>query len=390
MAVTIRERILRTFRKDPIDRVVWQPRLYYWFYGNRLRNRPPAGVHNPERVEAFYRVIEPYEGGHVPEQYRNLTLLELYRALHASPRYPQETLGVDIFEVKIDESRVKVHQHTEGDRTVTVYETPRGQIRQVAVHGYPHEHFIKGPDDIPVMIDVLEHSTFVFDEHNYRIADEAFGDLGVINTYYPRAPFQRLVVDYMGFENLVYALADYPDKIADLLKAIEAWDDQMYEVLLASPVPILNFGDNIDAYVDPPPYFERYLVPYYQKRIAQIHAAGKFCHIHMDGALKPLLPYLGTVGFDAIEAATPLPQGDVTLEELKEALGDTILMDGIPALLFLPSTPEDELLAFAEKVLDMFAPRLILGISDELPPGGEIERVRKIADLVESYELRQN
>ena len=387
MAVTIRERILRTFRREPIDRVVWQPRLYYWFYGNRLRNHPPEGTNHPERVKSWYRVIEAYEGGKVPEQYRNLTLLELYRALRASPRYPQETLGIDIFEVRIDESKVKVHRAVEGDKAVTVYETPRGRVQQVSVHGYPHEHFIKGPDDIPVMIDVLENSSFHFDEHNYRLADEAFGDLGVINTYYPRAPFQRLIVDYMGFENLVYALIDYPDKIADLLKAIEAWDDQMYEVLLASPVPILNFGDNIDANVDPPPYFERYLVPYYKKRIEQIHAAGKFCHIHMDGSLKPLLPYLDTVGFDAIEAATPKLQGDVTLEELKEALGETILMDGIPAILFLPDTPVDELLAFAERVLDMFAPRLILGVSDELPPGGEIERIRLISDLTEKWEV---
>jgi len=36
----------------------------------------------------------------------------------------------------------------------------------------------------------------------------------------------------------------------------------------------------------------------------------------MDGALKPLLPYINDSGFDGIEGATLLPQGDVTLEEL--------------------------------------------------------------------------
>jgi hypothetical protein len=36
---------------------------------------------------------------------------------------------------------------------------------------------------------------------------------------------------------------------------------------------------------------------------------------------------------DGIEAITPEPQGDVTLEEMKEGLGDDlVLLDGIPAL----------------------------------------------------------
>ncbi len=38
---------------------------------------------------------------------------------------------------------------------------------------------------------------------------------------------------------------------------------------------------------------------------------------------------------DGIEAITPQPQGDVTLEEIKEALSDDMfLLDGIPAILF--------------------------------------------------------
>ena len=36
---------------------------------------------------------------------------------------------------------------------------------------------------------------------------------------------------------------------------------------------------------------------------------------------------------DGIEAITPVPQGDVTLEEIKEGLGDEMyLIDGIPAI----------------------------------------------------------
>ena len=135
----------------------------------------------------------------------------------------------------------------------------------------------------------------------------------------------------------------------------------------------------------PPGFFEECSIPYYQKRVAQLHSAGKFCHIHMDGGLRPLLPYINDSGFDAIEAATPLPQGDVTLEELKEAMGDTILMDGIPAILFLPHYSYEELEECARKVIELFSPNLILGISDELPPVRDIEKVRFVSELVGNY-----
>ena len=105
----------------------------------------------------------------------------------------------------------------------------------------------------------------------------------------------------------------------------------------------------------------------------------------MDGALKPLLPLIKETHFDGIEAATPLPQGDVALEELKEALGDKILLDGIPAVYFLPDQSMEELAACATKILELFSPHLILGVSDEVPPPADIERVRLVTEIVERF-----
>ena len=36
-----------------------------------------------------------------------------------------------------------------------------------------------------------------------------------------------------------------------------------------------------------------------------------------------------------------------------------------------------------KRIVELFYPRLILGISDELPPDGEIERVKLVGQLVE-------
>ncbi len=68
--------------------------------------------------------------------------------------------------------------------------------------------------------------------------------------------------------------------------------------------------------------------------------------------------------FDGIEAVTCVPQGDTTLEELAVVMGKKILLDGIPAVLFMQEYSEKELGNNSRKVLDLFTPRLILGISD--------------------------
>jgi hypothetical protein len=100
-----------------------------------------------------------------------------------------------------------------------------------------------------------------------------------------------------------------------------------------------------------------------------------------------LLQHLRDCSWDAIEAATPLPQGDVTLQEIKAGFGDLALLDGIPALFFLPQYSMDTLLECAQQVVDLFYPNLVLGISDELPPDGDIERVRQIGEWAASLVL---
>jgi hypothetical protein len=76
--------------------------------------------------------------------------------------------------------------------------------------------------------------------------------------------------------------------------------------------------------------------------------------------------------------------GDVTLEEIHRAVEDKIVvLDLLPVISFLPNCPLQQLLDFARRAIDMFAPRLILGVSDELSEVGEIERIEAVSELVD-------
>lgn len=158
------------------------------------------------------------------------------------------------------------------------------------------------------------------------------------------------------------------------------------DVINESPIRIINFGDNVHGGTLPPAYFERYVLPEYQRRCKKLHEGGKFISAHWDGDCKSLLKYAKSTGLDAIEAITPKPQGDVTLQEVKEALGDEMwLMDGVAAILFDETFSQEELRAQVEECIRLFAPRLILGISDELSSTGDIERVRLVQQIVDEY-----
>ena len=199
---------------------------------------------------------------------------------------------------------------------------------------------------------------------------------------------QRLYIDLMGVEETVYAIYDYPETVADYCRALHKSQLRMLEAVVESPMKIINFGDNIHSGTLPPRLFEKYVLPEYKIRNEILHAAGKFTHAHFDGDNKGLLEYYRQTGLDGIEAITPVPQGDVTLEEVKEALGDMYLIDGIPAVYFDETFSEDTLIECVKKIIDLFAPNLILGISDEISSTGDIERIRLVGKIVDEYNAK--
>ena len=63
------------------------------------------------------------------------------------------------------------------------------------------------------------------------------------------------------------------------------------------------------------------------------------------------------------------------------------LLDGIPAIYFDKEFSEETLVACVHQILDLFAPNLILGISDEISSTGDIERIRLVGKIVDEYNL---
>ena len=363
--MTKREINLKIFQKQSYPGVFFQPRLEPW-------------------------VMWHEQFGKTPARYRDWSLRDFFDRMDMSIRYVHYHTGMPD-PVKMEFSKdVKFRVDERGDKRGIVVSTPYGDMyeeqkftidktwRTIRFYG-------KTREDLPRLKWLFANARYSFSPENFRKGSEFVGDRGEPQFWVPKSPYQSLAQSWFGFEDFIVTLAEYPDEVEEVMKEIDAAYDGLYRELCAFPdVHIVNFGENIHSSLFSPRYIDKYYMPFYEKRVGQLRKAGKFSHIHWDGYVKPVQKYLKLFPFDGIEALTPLPQGDITIEELKENMGDKVLLDGIPAVLFLPTFSKDELAECVEKVVRLFHPNLVLGISDELPEGsGEesMERVRWVSEM---------
>jgi len=374
--MTLRQEVLKTFSKEEVHDIVFSPRLYYWYLKNKIYSK---------RKKNYSMTI--------PRQFYGKSQLDIYKELRISPRYSEETLYLPLYNKIIDpNSNIDIFRETGSKKgeSIIILKTPLGKLKQVesiggGLGGHITEYPIKNLADIKSMRYILENTNVSFSRNNFQLADKQFGDICVTSTYLLKSPYQKLVTEYMGFTRTILFLKRYPSQLENFMMFLEDWDDQMYKQISNSPIQIVNFGENLDSNLSPPHYFEKYLIPYYEKRVKQLHRKGIYCHIHIDGSLRDFLPYFEYLPFDGYEALTAKPQGDVSLEDIKDAIGNKILLDGIPSILFLPEYSDDYLKEYTQKVLELFSPNLILGVSDELSPNGDIRKIEKISEIVKNF-----
>lgn len=345
-------------------KIIWQPRIGCWISDHISRD------------------------GHLPGKYEGMTKPELYRSLGCSARIYEynscyvrtEHPDVEITMEEIDDRR---ELHT--------IKTPIGSINCVMKSNtsnkgkYYEKWYVNSEEELKILEWADSRARWSFDRRKFEELNTEWAGLGAPCMYLPRIGIQHLYIRGMGFINTAYALADYPDSVKNYCDALAANHEGLIEVINSSPIDIINYGDNLhDGYLRPD-IFEEYVLPVYQRRGDLLHKGGKFTYSHWDGDVKRILVYAKDCNLDGIEAITPVPQGDVTLAEAKEAMGDIYMVDGIAAILFDSIYSEEELIVQAKEAIDLFAPNLILGISDEISSTGDIERVRLIGELVDKY-----
>lgn len=346
------------------DAVLWQPRLETWI-GHHMTY------------------------GTMPERFQGMSNLEIYDDLGCSIRYAASA-GIEGFESR--EEIVRIEEQHPG-HTVSRVRVPSGELTTVyrdiwendrRVNHRIEEFPVKTVQDLRVATELIKRQQFRANPETFHRAAEVVGHRAEPTMFLSSSGLTDLIKRWCGLPGTYYLLHDHPAEVEAFLAACDRRDDRMIDEALALPCRIFNLGDHATNEFTPPPILKKYLMPRWQRISDRLHAAGRFVHTHWDGNSLTMLPYLQETRLDAVESLTPAPMGDMTLEDMKRAVGDTIVvLDLLPTIDFLPYRPMQEVLDFTRRVIDMFAPKLILGISDEISQVGQIEKVEAISKLVD-------
>ena len=273
-------------------------------------------------------------------------------------------------------------------------ETPFGAIERARVW---HENTyawavsrwgIMDEKDLAVFRYAMSRRRFRPRWERYDAWAECVGDIGVVYLSAGYSTMGHLLGLWMGVEAVVYASVDYPSTLRETVEAVNANTLDLVDLLCESPAEIIMMGDNISSDVQSPPFFNTWSKPFYSEAVKRLHAAGKYVAVHIDGKLRGAIDMVKATGADCGDAITPAPMGDLTAAQCRAEAGtDFILSGGVSPELWLPTVPIEAFDAAAQAWLEQKKNtfRFIANAGDQVPPGADEARIRRMRDLVEEY-----
>lgn len=363
--MNVRERALAILNGKQPDNVPWFGDLSYWIEYLKI-------------------------SGNLPQKYLEDGVFQLYRDLGVG-FYLQ---GYFPYTIKTQGVNIRNEFEDNGNLRTTYVETPVGSVREVwkyMPNSYtwgPVEHYVKDGRDLKVLRYWYEHITY---EPSYQIATDRWklvGDNGLVMCYLPRSPLMQMIAEFAGVEATTFAFMDYEDEFNKTMAVIREKADQAAQIALDSPAECLMIPENLSSEVVGKSMFKNYMESYEEHWNKKIKEAGKYSFVHMDGTMRGLISEAAATGFTVLEALTPAPVGDISIEEIhKWVEEDTIIWGGIPGVYFTDLVSDEEFDAFTIKVLEVMKtkPRYVLGVADQVPPNSRFERIARVTQLVEKY-----
>jgi hypothetical protein len=379
-----------------------------------LSGRRPDHLPFVDRLENWHRCHA--RAGTLPDEYASLSLLEIHRAVGLGQQkfvvpYRLRLRGVEVSATfngeplyretaPLIESFPGMWDIVPADRpgvTITCLTTPAGRLtlrhemlpETVAMGAEPYlrEHMIQDAVDYRTVEYILERAEVVSAFERVTAAANAVGEGGYVVPLVHRIPFQQVLLEYLGEEPLFYALHDDPRPVQRLLELLDQQLRTILRMLAKLAVSYVEFPDNLHGGMTNPRLFARYCLPDLQRYTDILHAQGKKAGSHTDGNVKPLLGLLKESGLDVCESISPFPLTPCTFEEVWDAWREgPIIWGGIPSPLLEPERTTDE--EFANFIGNLLvtagdAP-IIFGIGDLVMGNNSIERVKYVAEQVES------
>ncbi len=366
-----RESFLRLLKREKPEKVVFTADITYWISGQSAGGK----------ADPSWQTEEGY--------------LKLHHALGVMPYYyypsfwaAEERFGGEV--IKTVDSKASI--------ATVRWETPVGTLTSVdefmpeSLSWGRVKHPVQTKEDLDVLRYLVENRglepSAAVREYRSRLDLWARYD-GIPAIGMPRSPLSAFVYEWAGVENAVYLLADQEESLSQILAAMESQEATVLEALCEVCPAIVHFPDNLSS-ENLAGYFEDHMRRGYQRRLGILHSAGIATAVHLDGTVAALLPKLAEVGFDAVEALTPKPVGDIAVDEMRKKVqgNDVVLWGGLPGAMFAPPFTWDDMRSHLRTLLDAWdGSRFVVGVADQVPPNGDLGFCPKVAELVAGVSL---
>jgi uroporphyrinogen-III decarboxylase len=369
MNMTSRERLLAALRGQPVDRVPWSPFLAYWW------EHQPQALQDHGQI-AFLREMGAdglLRGFLTAFQHPDLGGGDLARSSHIP--------GVDFRREEKGGLWRMQYSTPVGTLTSTSQLSPDGNTRFLV------QHPLRCREDYKILRYIVERMLIQPDFAPVQAQIDEVGEDGLcvpLVSPFGKTPFQTLLEHFVGTEQLVYDLADFPEEVEATLAVMSAQAERAVRISAASPAEaFISWEDSSTTNVSPA-LFARYIAPEMSRWGEILHASGKLLIHHACGHLRALLPALAAECVDAIESLSPPPTGNIEIWEARKALGPHMsLIGGIEPVNFL-MLDLPQLREYVRNLMErMGTQRYILANSDSCPPGVTLEKFQLVTRMVQ-------
>ena len=347
--ITMRDRILAVVQGRPLDRVP------FVMYDGMLPLDDVFGCLGPDRIGL-------------------MRWCPTHRVEHPHCRFESEDYFVD---------GAKLRRNT--------LHTPAGAIHEERAFEPVYEsssirkHYVETAADYQALWSYLEDSIILDNLDEYFRDCAELGERGVPLVAVERSPYQQLLVQWVGLDNLSYHFADYPDHVAHTVDLLRRRARRIFEIARRHPSHFIDFPDNITARAIGPRLFQEYCAPLYNELADILAERGALVFVHMDGDLKPLWSVIGASGVRGIDSLSPAPDNDTTVADAVLLWPEMRLFVNFPSSVHL--SPADAVRDEADAILAAagHTGRLQIQLSENVPYFAWRTSLPAIADAIAAF-----
>lgn len=228
------------------------------------------------------------------------------------------------------------------------------------------EKIFKGPQDYKKLYAMIEDQRYEPDYGGFLKAEKELGEDVILRAGIGSSPLHQIMIGWMGVETFAIEWAERRDEIENLVDIQVKKLRQIYEIVAKSPALIANFGGNETGNVMGRERYKKYVLPHHNEAAEVMHKYGKLLGCHLDGNNKVWADLVAESGLDYIEAFSPAPDTDMSIQEAFDIWKDKILWINFPSSLHIRSIEEIE--RATQEIIDASkGHRLIIGITEDIP-----------------------